>query len=84
MADPLTFSPAELVEELRDKARSESEFMRDGMPAAAAKIGIPVIQAEGTVEWEAADLIEAMHGALRRIYDGAPDPKAEAAPFVED
>ena len=85
MRDPsdIKATPSELAEDLRDQAREAVAELNADLPKSAAALGIKPIAVEALLEWEAADMIERMQGALQRIHDGTPDPKAEAAPFVE-
>lgn len=58
MGDLPKMTPAEIVEELRDKARDEVRDMNADRPAVLSSIGIEPIRVQDTVEWQAADCIE--------------------------
>lgn len=82
----------EIASELREKAEEEFEIVKPGFSDLprdlAEKLGLPTrvhgaLTIEDTLEWEAADLIEALYSALLRISNGDDDPRGVAAPFVE-
>lgn len=56
----LKFAIPDLVEELRDKARSETNDLNRGIPQTAIEIGIPLFSVEEHICWEAADCIETL------------------------
>lgn len=74
----------DLVEDLREIARRDTDIANDRIPQTAIKLGLASgFAVEEHTCWEAADRIEEMHGALVRIHEGE-DPKTVAAPFVDD
>eukprot|EP01037_Dinobryon_pediforme_P019160 gene19160-19534_t len=79
----LRFRPLDLVAELREKAERVADDLNDGMPAVAAKIGIPAADPSETIEFEAAELIQEMFDALTRIHAGEGDPKQIAWEIID-
>lgn len=83
----------EIASELREQAEEAFELIKpefaDFPPDLAEKLGLPILVAgaltiEDTLEWEAAELIEAMHRAMIKIFEGGGDPREITAPFVEN
>jgi hypothetical protein len=62
------YKPEHMIEELRDSAREDFD---DLLPDIDHDL-------EEMFTWEAADMLERMHGALKQIADGTPDPQAIA------
>lgn len=76
-------TPDEIVEALREMAGLSADEMNEGNAPLGKVMSVPVWAREDTTEWEAADVIERFHGALRSIADGAPEPQKIASEALE-